>query len=270
MPAKYQTIGGVATLVQHRGPTTLPGAPPDTSGGPVVLCLHESGMGGGSFAGLLDALAGTSSPIAFDRPGHGRSGGLDAIDTVPAMAEHAAGLLDAYGLDGVVVVGEGIGSAVAIELAISAPSAVAALVLIGGAASSHDVGDQIEALAAITAGRARREFDRSGYAPDTDRSIYQRAFGVWVKTDPRATLGERRALANWSLGDRAASVTQPALVVVGEHEEEASADAARALAESLPSGSTATLAGAGRRGVLEQPEGLARLIGSLTTTGATA
>ncbi|MEM9564715.1 MAG: alpha/beta hydrolase [Actinomycetota bacterium] len=269
MPAKYQTIGGVATLVQHRGPTTLPGAPPDISGGPVVLCLHESGMGGGSFAGLLDALAPTHSPIAFDRPGHGRSGGLDAIDSVPAMAEHAAGLLEAYGLDDVIVVGEGTGSAVAIELAVATPTAVAALVLIGGAAASHDVDAEIEALAAITAGRARREFDRTGYAPDTDRSVYQRAFGVWVKTDPRATLGERRALAAWSLGDRAASLTCPVTVVIGDHEEDAWAEAARALAGSLPRGDTATLAGAGRRGVLEQPEAVAALIGSLTTTGAT-
>jgi hypothetical protein len=56
VPAKYQTIGAVATLVQHRGRTTLPGTPPDTTAGPVVLCVHDAGMGGGSFAELMDAL----------------------------------------------------------------------------------------------------------------------------------------------------------------------------------------------------------------------
>lgn len=260
MPAKYQTIGAVATLVHHRGPTTLPGAPPDTSKGSVVVCLHDAGMGGASFDDLLDHLAEGHSPMAFDRPGHGRSGGLDSLGSVPAMADHAAGLLESYGLGGVIVVGEGLGAAVAIELAAERPALVSGLVLIGGPATGLGLDAEIEALAAITSGRARREFDRSGYAPDTDRSVYQKAFGVWVKTDPRATLGDRRAQADWSLGDRAASLAAPVLVVVGQHEEEASAAAASAMADELPNARVATLEGAGRRGVLEQPAGLAQLI----------
>ncbi len=264
VPAKYQTIASVATLVHHRGPTTLPGAPPDTSTGSVVVCLHEAGMGGASFADLLDELAPTASPIAFDRPGHGRSGGLDSLGSIAAMADHAAGLLDAYQLSGVVLVGEGLGTAVALELAATRSDLVAALVLLGGAAAQWDLADEIESLSAITAGRARREFDRSGYAPETDRSIYQKAFGVWVKTDPRATVGDRRAQDDWSLGDRAASVTAPALVVIGQHEEEESAAAARALADALPAATVETLAGAGRRGVLEQPAALAQKITTFT------
>lgn len=264
MPAKYQTIHDVATLVQHRGPTTLPGAPPDTSAGPVVLCLHEAGMGGASFAGVLDELASDHSPVAFDLPGHGRSAGLDSLDSVPAMAGHAAALLEAYGLSGVTVLGEGLGVAVGLELAATRPELVAGLVLIGGAAASWDLGGEIEALAAITSGRARREFDRTGYGPDTDRSVYQQAFGVWVKTDPRATLGARRAQADWSLGERAGSVTAPTRVVVGQHEEEASAAAARALADTLPNAAVVTLDGAGRRGVLEQPAAVARIVSDLT------
>lgn len=220
-------------------------------------------MGGGSFADLLDALAPSTSPMAFDRPGHGRSGGLDSLGSLEAMAAHAAGLLDAYGLSGVVLVGEGLGAAVALELAATRGDLVAGLVLTGGAASSWDVADEIDSLAAITSGRARREFDRSGYAPDTDRSIYQKAFGVWVKTDPRATLGDRRAQADWSLGDRAAAITAPTVVVIGEHEDDGSAAPARALADALANGRTETLAGAGRRGVLEQPEALAHLVVTL-------
>lgn len=262
VPAKYQTVDDVATLVQHRGPTTLPGAPPDTSRGRVVLCLHEAGMGGESFAGLLDELADRHSPISFDMPGHGRSAGLDALESVPAMAGHAAGLARAYGLGDLVVVGEGLGAAVALEWAATTPDLVAALVLVGGAAESWDLSAEVESLSAITAGRARREFDRTGYAPGTDRSVYQESFAVWVKTDPRAALGDRRAQGDWSLGDRAASIAAPTLVVVGEHEDESSAAPARSLADSLPSATTLTLAGAGRRGVLEQPAGLAEAITS--------
>jgi len=262
VPAKYQTISDVATLVQHRGPTTLPGTAPDTSKGRVILCLHDAGMSGASFADLLDELAEANSPISFDLPAHGRSGGLDSLDSVPAMAAHARSLAEGWGLTGLVLVGEGLGAAVALELAATAPDLVAGLVLVGGAAASYDLGDEIASLAEVTAGRARRDFDRSGYAPDTDRSVYQKAFGVWVKTDPRATLGARRGQGEWALGDRAAGMTAPALVVVGEYEEEASAEAARSLADSLPNGRATTLAGAGRRAVLEQPAALARAIAS--------
>jgi pimeloyl-ACP methyl ester carboxylesterase len=257
---KYQTVGGLATLVHHRGVTTLPGHPPDRSLGATVLCLHDAGGNGNGFADLMDALASTQSPLAFDLPGHGRSGGLDALGSIGEMAAHAAELLDGYGIDRVAVVGEGMGAAVALELALARPQTVSALVLVGDAAASFDVTTEVESLTAITSGRARREFDRSGYAPDTDRSVYQKAFAEWVKTDPRATLGDRKAQAAWSLGDRGDQIAAPTLVVVGEHQDPASGDAARDLADRLASATVEALAGAGRRGPVEQPAALAARI----------
>ena len=55
----------------------------------------------------------------------------------------------------------------------------------------------IEQVRQVTAGRARRQFDTTGYAPDTPREVYERAFGEWMKTDPRATVGDLEALAAW-------------------------------------------------------------------------
>ena len=89
MAEKYFTVDGVATFVHHRGPTTLPGTPPASSGGATVLCLHDAAGNGHVFTGLLDALSGEASPIAFDLPGHGRSGGLDSLGRIEAMAAHA-------------------------------------------------------------------------------------------------------------------------------------------------------------------------------------
>lgn len=256
MPAKYLTIGDVATLVRHRGSTTLPGAAPDTANGHPVVLLHDAGGNGNCFADLMDALADAQSPIAFDMPGHGRSGGLDSLGSVDAMVGHTVAMIEAFSLSNVVLVGEGLGSAVAVETAKAAPSSVAGVVHIGGVGTSYDVAADIESLAAITSGRARREFDRSGYGPDTDRSVYQKAFGEWVKTDPRATLGDRRGQAEWSLSGAPAS---PSLVVTGEHTEDEHAASATALAEALGA-QTGTLAGAGRRGAIEQPEALAGMI----------
>lgn len=258
---KYQQIGGLATLVHHRGSTTLPGHAPDTSRGAAILCLHDAGGNGQCFADLMDALAEDHSPMSFDLPGHGRSGGLDALGSMEAMADHAATLLNQFGVDSVVAVGEGMGTAVAVELARRHAGAVRGIVAVGDlvAVPADDAGiqAQIEALTAITSGRARREFDSTGYAPDTDRAVYQKAFAQWVKTDPRATLGDRRAQAEWSWGD---APEVPTLVVIGEHTEPDARAAAEAVAAGWQGAAVAELAGAGRRGVTEQPAALAATI----------
>lgn len=261
MPQKYLAIGETATLIHHRGPTTLPGSPPRTDRGSTVICLHDAGTSGAWFSDLMDSLAGGHSPLSYDQPGHGRSGGLDALGSIGAMVDHLRSLTEAWSIEHPVLVGEGLGSAVALQAAVEGaaedPGYPSALVLIGGAAASFDLDDELAALTAITAGKARRDFDRTGYAPETDRSVYQKAFAYWVKTDPRATLGARRAQAAWSL-DGAPEL--PVLVVIGEQEEPDSAAAAESLAERLPNATVHRLAGAGRRGVLEQPESLAAAI----------
>ena len=261
MPQKYLHVGDVATLVHHRGSTTLPGHPPNTDRGATIICLHDAGSNGRQFDDLMDHLATDHSPLAFDQPGHGRSGSLDALPSMAAMVDHLAAIVTSWSLGDPVLVGEGLGTAVALEAATRHPDRVRGLVLVGGAAATYELDDEIASLAAITAGKARREFDRTGYAPDTDRSVYQKAFGNWVTTDPRATLGARRAQADWSLADSPPGV--PTIVVVGEHEEPASVAAAEDLAERLPDGRVERLGGAGRRGVLEQPAALAGTIASL-------
>ena len=263
VPQKYLTVDNVATLVQHRGVTTLPDSPPNTETGATIVCLHDAGSNGNNFSGLLDALAADHSPMAYDQPGHGRSANLDSLASIDAMVGHLNGLATAWSIDGPVLVGEGMGAAVALQAAKSHPNWPSALVLVGGVGTSFDVAADIESLSAITAGKARREFDRSGYAPDTDRSVYQKAFGDWVKTDPRATLGARRAQAEWSCTD---GPDKPVLIVIGEHEEADHVANAEALAAACPNVNVERLAGAGRRGVIEQPEALAGLISSFLAT----
>lgn len=262
MPEKYLTIDGVATLIHHRGPTTLPGSPPDTSRGATIMCCHDAGTDGNQFADLMDDLANHHSPIAFDQPGHGRSANLDSLGSIDAMVTHLKAMADCLAVTDPVLVGEGLGAAVALQAAASHPDWVKAVIVTGDAAASYDLADEIARLTAITSGKSRRKFDRSGYAPDTDKSVYRTAFANWVRTDPRATLGDRQAQAAWSLGS---PPSLPALVVVGAATESTYAEEAEALAGQLPNADLVVLDGAGRRAVLEQPEELGRLIDAFLT-----
>ncbi|MFN0089823.1 MAG: alpha/beta fold hydrolase [Acidimicrobiales bacterium] len=261
MPQKYVPVAETATLVHHRGPTTLPGRPPDLSQGEVVLCLHDAGGNGAVFDGLLDALSRSNSPLAYDQPGHGRSGGLDSLGSAPAIAAHARALADALDLPRPVLLGDGLGAAAALEAALAEPAWPRALVLCGGAAARFDLpAGAVEQLRLVASGKTRREFDRTGYAPDPPREVLQRAFAEWLKTDPRATLGDRLAQQDWDASGRLGAVACPVLVVIGEHETPAEREAAERLAAELANARTAELAGAGRRGVLEQPAALAALV----------
>jgi 3-oxoadipate enol-lactonase len=218
-----------------------------------VLCLHDVAGNGNVFAGVLDALAGRHRPIAFDLPAHGRSGGLDSLGAITAMAAQAKALADRLELTSPVLLGDGMG-----------PEWAAAVVVCGGAsATPAPDGAEIEQLRLVTAGRARRQFDTTGYAPDTAREIYQQAFGEWMKTDPRATIGDLEALAAWDGPTRVGAITAPVVVVVGEHETAEARVAADALAASVRTGRVVTLAGAGRRGVVEQPAALTTIVAAV-------
>ena len=255
MPNKYATVGGEATLVHYRGVTTLPERPPDTSQGPCVVCIHDAGASGQRFASLLDALGENHSPIAYDQPGHGRSSGLDSLGSIDAMVNHLASLVDLWDLPNCVLVGEGMGAQVALQYASRRPEQVVGLVLIGDVAPSG-LDAEIAQLEKITTGKARREFNRNGYAPTTKREIYQEAFADWVKTDPRTTLGDRRAQRDWN----AADVTVPAIVIVGAHQDDESTQAANQLAASVTDGSVRRIEDAGLNGVIETPQAVAAIV----------
>jgi pimeloyl-ACP methyl ester carboxylesterase len=182
------------------------------------------------------------------------------------MAACTRALADRLELTAPVLLGDGMGAAVALEAAATWPEWPAAVVLCGGAsATPAPPAAAIEQLRLVTAGRSRREFDSTGYAPDTSREVYQRAFGEWVKTDPRATIGDLEALAAWNGSGRLGSVAAPVIVVVGEHETADARAAAKAVAGAVVNGRVVTLAGAGRRGVFEQPVALAAIVAEAGT-----
>jgi 4,5:9,10-diseco-3-hydroxy-5,9,17-trioxoandrosta-1(10),2-diene-4-oate hydrolase len=101
----------------------------DVGSGPPVVCLHAIGHGASDFRALGRRLADRHRVIALDWPEHGHS----SDDPHPPCAERyetmLAGLLDALGLDQVVLVGNSIGGAAALRYAAAHPERVRGLVL---------------------------------------------------------------------------------------------------------------------------------------------
>lgn len=295
MPEKYVREAGIPILLRHNGGSTLPERPPSGLVGRGVVCLHDAGLQSSVFIDLLGALAalraagaaaGTAgaaaahpssdaSPapasiptdtctIAFDLPGHGRSGSLDALPSIEAMSACARGVAGWCRATRPILVGHGMGALVALDWARRDPGSIAGIVLCG---TSGALGVRDEAIAfmrEVTLGRASRPFDPKRLCPSGSPDRMRRAWFESIQTDPRATLVDLEASQSYarSLAAEAESSSGPripVLVAAGASEPAADLDAARALSTRL-GGRFVALEQAAHWLPLEQPEALAREI----------
>lgn len=257
MPEKYLPVDGVPTRLLHTGPTTLPDVPPALAQGETVVCLHGAGGNGNTFAALLEGLAAAHSPVAFDQPGHGRSGGLDSLGSVERMAGFTRAFVDKLGIERPVLLGHSLGGAVGLEYTLTWPSDVRALILCGSAAR-FDVPDAyLEFMRRVTEGKERRPFNREALSPSTPDEVVHRLWMEDAKTDPRAAYGDLVACREWNAEDRLCDVGVPALVVVGEDEVPMLREQAELLGSRIPGAREATIPKAGHVAHFEQPAAVA-------------
>ena len=271
MPAKYVRVGDVALHLVHDGPTTLPGRPPVVDDAGAVLSLHDVGRHGWDFSVLRETLAGSaSSPnlICFDQPAHGRSGELDPLGDVGRLAELTLSLIDRLELDRPVLLGHGLGGAVALRVALDAPTAVRGIVTLGTGARQPVDDTGFEHMRKVTQGKARRPFDASVFAEGTPAEVMRPYFMQGMKTDPRATFGDLEACRAWDDTSRIGSLGVPLRVLVGEHERAQLRTEAENLAASVPGATLQTIEGAAHVLPIEAPDAVATSL--LEFMGSTA
>lgn len=250
------TVNGVNLAVDVRGDAAQP----------AILFVHGFPLDRMQWAPMLDALDGTFR-IAPDLRGFGAS---DAPDLGYSMATYAAdliALLDALGVERVVVCGLSMGGYIAFELARRAPERLRGLVLMDTRAEpdSPDARRNRDA----TAQQAR---DR-GPSPIADamlgrllsertpRTVAERVRGTIMATPVAGLVGALGAMrdrpdSTGLLGD----LTVPTLVIVGEDDSITPPADARRLAEAIPNARLAVVSGAAHLPPIEQPRATARLV----------
>lgn len=289
MPEKYVRRDGLPLLLRHTGPTTLPQDPPrrDAGGeGPAIVCLHDAGLQSSFLSELLaaldDRLGDEGLALAFDLPGHGRSGGLDSLPTIEAMAEMARWVVEWCRIDRPLLVGHGMGALVALEWARTPSTPIAGLILCGvGLALGIDE-PVIERMRRVSQGKAPRPFDPARLAPGASPDLMRHAYMEGIRTDPRATLVDLEASFAWTQealgastgdgdGDRfaldRAGHDRPLKVLVGDAEPADARARAEAFSDRLEGAELGTMAQAAHLLPLEQPGALADEILSTTADG---
>lgn len=272
MPEKYIRRDGLPILVRHTGRTTLPQDPPQLGSRTPVVCLHDAGLQSSVFIDLLGATAAssdaagdapTSGAIAFDLPGHGRSGGLDALPSIAEMTELARFVSDWCEVERPLLVGHGMGALIALEWARTRREGVAGLVLCGAGLALGIEDAAIETMRRVSRGKAPRPFDPGRVCRDGGQELMRRAYMEGIQTDPRATLVDLEASRRWAdafdegRSAGAGEIDCPIAIVSGAAEDAGCRARAERLAETLPNARKARIEGAAHFLPLEQPAALA-------------
>ncbi len=253
------------------GDQALDGEGPGGAGaGPVLVLLHSGVADRRMWRGLRTALAAERSDgvrvIAPDLRGFGESPMPD-VGTAYTDAGDVAGLLDERGIRGATVVGSSLGGRVALELAVTRPDLVGALVLLCAAYRG------LEPSAAV--GAFGEEEDRLLEADDVEGAVALNV-DTWLGPDADdATRREVSAMQRRAFElqltdpehdgpDRVevdpATIDAPTLVVVGERDLDHFVAVGEHLAATMPHATLRRLPWAAHLPALERPAEAAALV----------
>jgi 3-oxoadipate enol-lactonase len=236
--------------------------------GPALFLFHSLLSDRASFDRIAPQLSKAHRVIVPELPGFGGSkaveGGL--AEVADRMAEFVK---DAAGGKQAIVLGNGYGGFVALQMAIRHPALAGRLVLADCGAAFSEPGRQAfrnmaaaskaKGLSAITDVAMRRLFAPEFQTAHPDLMRDRRE--AFLKTDPEVLQSACAALAALDLRPELSKVKVPVLVMVGEHDEATPPPMSHELAALLPNARLKVLAGCAHVPQLQAPEMFLEAIG---------
>ena len=236
--------------------------------GPPLFLFHSLLSDRASFDAIVPKLSQSFRVIVPELPGFGNSqavgGGL--ADVADRMAE---AVRDAAGGDDAIVLGNGYGGFVALQMAIRHSGIAARLILADCGAAFSEPGreafrnmaaaSKAKGLAAITDVAMRRLFAPEFQEEHPDLMRDRRE--AFLRTDPEVFRAACVALAELDLRSELGKVTAPVLVLVGEHDEATPPPMSRELAAGLPNARLKVIPGCAHVPQLQSPEIFLETIG---------
>jgi 3-oxoadipate enol-lactonase len=236
--------------------------------GPPLVLFHSLLSDRASFDAIAPELVKSYRVVIPELPGFGRShavsGGLAAVADrmADAVREAAAG-------DHALVLGNGYGGFVALQMAIRHPGVASRLILADSGAAFSEPGreafrnmaaaSKAKGLAAITDVAMRRLFAPEFQEAHPDLMRDRRE--AFLKTDPEVFRAACDALATLDLRPELSKVKVPVLVMVGEQDEATPPPMSHELAAGLPDAQLKIIPGCAHVPQLQAPATFLELIG---------
>jgi 3-oxoadipate enol-lactonase len=245
--------------------------------GPALFLFHSLLSDRASFDPIVPDLSRSFRVIVPELPGFGKSsavhGGLAAV--ADRMAEAVS---DAAGGDEIIVLGNGYGGFVALQMAIRHPAIASRLILADCGAAFSETGREAfrnmaaaakaKGLQAITEVAMRRLFAPEFQARHPDLMRDRRE--AFLRTDPQVIGAACEALAGLDLRPQLSQVKMPVLVLVGEHDEATPPPMSRELAAGLPNARLKIIPGCAHVPQLQAPRLFLDAIGDFMSEWSTA
>lgn len=255
------TVGAAELHVVRRG-----------TGEPLLLIQGMSGSHLSWGDPFTDLLSEEVETFAYDHRGIGRSSRVADPFSITDLADDAAGLLDALGLESAHVLGISMGGMVAQELALRHPERVRTLALgctyCGGPGSALTEEAVITRLGEGMMSGDRERAIRTGYeinvatsfAADEANYATFREMAMAMPAPVPVIMLQMQAIAAHDTSGRLGEVRAPTLVVHGDEDQMLGADNGRLIASLIPGARLEVLEGVGHMFWWEQPERSAQLV----------
>jgi pimeloyl-ACP methyl ester carboxylesterase len=237
----YSGSGKVDVLVEDRG-----------EGQPFLL-LH-GGAGPMSMARFAAMLAERHNVrvITPTHPGFARTARPDDLKSIRGLAQLYSALLDRLGVSDVTVIGNSVGSWIAVELALLASPRVSGVILTGAVGvevAGHPLPDATKFTLDELMSRSYHNPKPFRIDPATMTDDQRAVFAA-----NRAALGAYAPqMTDPTLGGRLAKIAVPVLVISGESDRIVDAEYGRAYAASIPGAKFVVLPGTGHLPQIETP-----------------
>ncbi|HEV2815014.1 MAG TPA: alpha/beta fold hydrolase [Solirubrobacteraceae bacterium] len=231
---------------------------------------------------FLDALARDFGVIVFDNRGVGNSSRVDEPFSIADMADDAAGVLDAVGVDRAHVLGVSMGGMIAQQLALRHADRIRTLTLgctYSGGPGSVRTSDAVGLrLAEGWMSGDRERALRTGwevnvspdFAADEERYARFREAALGARAALAVIMLQVQAIGGHDVAARLGEIAAPTLVVHGDLDEMLSVENGRMIAAKIPGARLEILEGVGHLFWIEQPERSAGLIAEHARTQAAA
>jgi 3-oxoadipate enol-lactonase len=227
---------------------------------PALFLFHSLLSDRASFDAIVPQLSKSHRLIVPELPGFGGSKAVEG--GLAAVADRMAEVVKEAGGGEAIVLGNGYGGFVALQMAIRHPDIAGKLILADCGAAFSQAGreafrnmaaaSKAKGLAAITDVAMRRLFAPEFQTAHPELMQYRRE--AFLKTDPDVLQAACAQLAELDLRPELSKVKMPVLVLVGEHDEATPPPMSHELAALLPNARLKVLAGCAHVPQLQAPE----------------
>jgi pimeloyl-ACP methyl ester carboxylesterase len=231
------------------------------TGAPLLL-VHGLGYARWGWEPVVDLLAEAHEVVLFDNRGIGESDAPPGPYSVSDLAEDAAAVLDAAGLERAHVLGTSLGGMIALQLVLDHPDRVDKLVLActtpGGSGAAPMPERTVRLLGeaqALPAEVALRRFVENAFGRDPDSAKIGRIMKHRIATaqSPAAWAAQAAAGAAFDVWDRLAEIRAQTLVLTGDEDAVVDPQNSNLLAARIPHAQLEVFAGGGHLFFWEQP-----------------